>query len=269
MIAPFPTRPDSMSSPVAAPASSAWSYDAIADVYATDMGQSMPFDDVGCYRALAQAHGGCTLELGCGTGRILLELLAAGVDACGADRSLPMLKRLCRDAAARGLTPRVVQMDLRALALRATIDVILLPYSLITYILDRDVAATMLTQLRTLLARDGVLVLDAFVPQPVASFADFRLDYRRPHGEGTLERHKRITANSDGTNRIERRYRLYTGAAPTPRDEFHTDETIRPYAPAELSVLAAAAGLQVDKWIYDYGTRAQCEGARFATAVMR
>jgi SAM-dependent methyltransferase len=256
-----------MSSPESTP--SQWSYDAIADVYATDMGQSMPFDDVACYRALTQANGGRTLELGCGTGRILLELLAAGIDAFGADRSLPMLKRLRRDAASRRLTPRAAQMDLRALALRGTFDTILLPYSLITYITDRDVAATVLTQLRERLARDGVLVLDAFVPQPVASFADFRLDYRRPHGAGTLERHKRITAMSDGTNRIERRYRLYADNATTPTDEFHTDETIRPYGQADLSALAAAAGLQVDKWIFDYGTRAQPEGARFATVLLR
>jgi len=185
-----------------------WSYDAIADVYATDMGQSMPFDDVGCYRAICREQGGSTLELGCGTGRILIELLAAGIDAFGADRSLPMLKRLQRDAAARGLIPRVLQMDLRALALRNIFDCILLPYSLITYLTDERVATGVLGQLRDLLAPGGVLVLDAFVPRPVQSFAEFRLDYRRAHGSGMLERHKRITAHADGTNRIERRYRL-------------------------------------------------------------
>ncbi len=81
------------------------------------MGQSMPFDDVGWYRDLCLQRGGRTLELGCGTGRILLELLAAGIDAIGADRSLPMLRRLRRDAAERGIEARVAQMDLRQLAL--------------------------------------------------------------------------------------------------------------------------------------------------------
>ena len=51
------------------------SYNKIAAVYSTDMGQSMAFDDVGYYRRLCSERGGHTLELGCGTGRILLPLL--------------------------------------------------------------------------------------------------------------------------------------------------------------------------------------------------
>jgi len=245
-----------------------WSYDAIAEVYATDMGKSMPFDDVGCYIALCLAQGGKTLELGCGTGRILLELVASGVDACGADRSLPMLKRLRRDAAARALVAPVAQMDLRALALCGRFDTILLPYSLITYLTDRAVAAGVLRSLRSLLAANGTLVLDAFVPQPVASFTDFRLDYRRAHGVDTLERHKRIAANADGTNRIERRYRLIDASGAL-REEFFTDETIRPYAPRALAELAEACGCEIARWLWDYGSRADEPAARFATAVLR
>jgi SAM-dependent methyltransferase len=122
--------------------STSWSYDAIAEVYATDMGQSMPFDDVGFYRDLCVGQGGTALELGCGTGRILLELLAARVDVCGMDRSLPMLQRLHRDAQPRGLTARVMQGDLRTLPFTASarFTTILLLYSLITYLTDSAAA---------------------------------------------------------------------------------------------------------------------------------
>ncbi len=244
-----------------------WSYDAIANVYATDMGQSMPFDDVGWYRNLCLTRGGRTLELGCGTGRILLELLGAGVDAIGADRSLPMLRRLRRDAAERGIEARVAQMDLRHLALANDFQVILAPYSLITYLTDPKVAVVALRRMRSILARDGRLVIDAFIPRPVESFADFRLDYRRPHGEQMLERHKRITAHADGTNRIERRYRLLAGDGSL-RDEFHTDETIRPYSPDAIAALADAAGLRAERWAFDYGTDGDAANSRFATAVL-
>ena len=243
-----------------------FSYDAIAEVYATDMGQSMPFDDVGWYRRLCMTHGGRALELGCGTGRILLELLAAGVDAIGADRSLPMLQRLRRDAAARGIEARVAQMDLRQLALAGDFQVILAPYSLITYLTEPEVAVAALTRMRSLLARDGRIVLDAFIPQPVESFSDFRLDYRRPHGDQSLERHKRITANADGTNRIERRYRLLA-ADGSLREEFHTDETICPYTPSAIAAHGEAAGLRVESWTFDYGATAGTS-FRFATAVL-
>ncbi|HXR63491.1 MAG TPA: class I SAM-dependent methyltransferase [Rudaea sp.] len=250
-------------------ASSTWSYDAIADVYATDMGQSMPFDDVAWYRSACLQHAGPVLELGCGTGRILLELLAAGIDAIGADRSLPMLQRLLKDAAARNLPAHVVQTDLHAIALSATFGVILAPYSLITYLVDADAAVQVLRRVQRLLAPDGVLAVDAFVPQPVASFADFRLDYRRTHGaRQTLERHKRITVNPDGSNRIERRYRLGTADGGLV-DEFLTEETIRPYTASRISELCALADLVPVSWCFDYGTRETANGARFATGLFR
>jgi len=244
-----------------------FSYDAIAEVYATDMGRSMPFDDVAWYRQQCLARGGRALELGCGTGRILLELLAAGVDAIGVDRSLPMLRQLRRDATGRGIEAGVAQMDLRRLALSGVFQTILAPYSLITYLTNPEIAVTALVQIRSLLAAEGRLVIDAFIPQPVESFADFRLDYRRPHGEQTLERHKRITANADGTNRIERRYRLFA-ADDRLVDEFHTDETIRPYTSAAIAALGEAAGLRIESWTFDYGTIGAASNSRFATAVL-
>ena len=243
-----------------------WSYDAIAEVYATDMGASMPFDDVGFYRALCRRQGGAVLELGCGTGRVLLPLLAAGLDAVGVDRSLPMLQRLRRDAAARGLAaPRVAQMDLRALALRGHFATVLAPYSLVTYLTEPRDLAHFLATARALLAPDGgVLVLDAFIPRDVTAFDDFRLDYRRAHGEGTLERHKRIALHDDGCNTIERRYRVHDADA-TLREEFTTRETIRPYRAATLRETAAAAGFTCRSEVLDYGATADPATARFVS----
>lgn len=245
-----------------------WSYDAIAEVYATDMGRSMPFDDVGWYRAFCREQGGAVLELGCGTGRILVELLAAGLDVTGADRSLPMLQRLRRDAAARGLDANVLQTDLRAVAVRGRFATILLPYSLITYLTDPRVAVDVLAGLRALLTDTGCVVLDAFVPKPVESFADFRLDYRRPHDDGFLERRKRITANDDGTNRIERQYRVLA-TDDTLLQAFDTDETIRPYAPAQLHALAQQAGYVVQREVRDYSDAPPGADLRFVTLILR
>ena len=246
-----------------------WSYDAIADVYATDMGQSMPFDDVGWYRSLCERGRGRILELGCGTGRILIALLRAGLDAVGADRSLPMLRRLRRDGHEFGLRPQLAQMDLTSLALSgASFRTILLPYSLITYVTQAEAARTAMAAIASLLEPGGRIVLDAFAPKAVESFADFRLDYRRPHGTGLLERRKRITANADGTNRIERRYRLLDALGAL-QHEFLTDETIRPYAEHDLLALAADSHLTVDRCSYDYDAWPGSDAPRFVTLVLR
>ncbi|GAF94359.1 unnamed protein product, partial [marine sediment metagenome] len=184
------------------------------------------------------------------------------------DRSLPMLARLREDGQRHTLSPRVAQMDIAAPALRGLFRVVLMPYSLITYLRSAALAQQTVGTLATLLEPGGCLVLDAFVPQPVTSFADFRRDYRREHDGGFLERHKRITANADHTNRIERRYILLdeTGNATS---EFSTDETIRPYRVDELAEFGESAGLSVESTTWDYGAHAEAAAARFATVVLR
>ena len=50
-------------------------------------------DDVELYLRLAEVVGDPILELGCGTGRVLAPLAAAGHRITGIDRSRPMLDR--------------------------------------------------------------------------------------------------------------------------------------------------------------------------------
>ena len=50
--------------------------------------------DVAFYRALAREGGGPVLELGCGTGRVLLEIAGEGFPCTGLDASQHMLARL-------------------------------------------------------------------------------------------------------------------------------------------------------------------------------
>ena len=52
-------------------------------------------------------------------------------------------------------------------------------------------------------------------------------------------------------------------------DEIATDETIRPYHAEELVRFGAAAGLHWEALAWDYGQRAEAEGARFASVILR
>ena len=243
-----------------------WSYDRIADVYAADMGSSMAFDDVGWFRRQCDRHRGRVLELGCGTGRVMLPLLAEGVDIIGIDRSLPMLRRLRAEARSRGLEPAVAQMDLQALALDASFALILAPYSLVTYLPGKDDLNQWTASIAPLLADGGALVLDAFVPRAIRASEDFQPDYARPFGDGTLERAKRVQALSDGRNRIERRYRLIDARGDV-REEFTTVDCIRPRTPEELAEAMERAGLRIEDATWDYGTGQSRDSAQFHTVV--
>ena len=64
------------------------------------------------YLGLAKAARGPVLDIACGTGRILLPCLQAGLDAEGLDLFSGMLARLREKASTLGVEPRLHQADM-------------------------------------------------------------------------------------------------------------------------------------------------------------
>jgi len=112
------------------------------------------------WRAVIERQGGPALDVGCGTGRLLLDYLAAGLDVDGVDNSPEMLA-ICQEKAAEAgldLGGRLFEhsMDVLSLPRRyATIFVPSLSFQLLT---DLDAAKSALTRFRDHLAPGGVLV---------------------------------------------------------------------------------------------------------------
>lgn len=246
----------------------ATAYDRIARFYDVDMAQNMRFDDVAFYAHACARARGKVLEIGCGNGRILLPLLARGFDALGVDASAPMLAELKRKAAIARLPQRAVRADARRLPFAPGFGAIVCAYSLVTYMTTRADLDALLTGCRALLAPDGLVVVDAFVPRPVAPRDEFTLDYRRAFGAFTLVRSKRIRPVDAATNRIERRYELVAGKGQVV-ETIEVAETIRPCAPTELREAVAAAGFTRATEAWDYGTRPNGDGAQFFTLLAR
>jgi len=70
--------------------------------------------DADFYRDLARECGGPVLELGCGTGRVLLEIAAEGIACTGLDVSEAMLEVLRQKAlGAAGAPPRLVRAEMQ------------------------------------------------------------------------------------------------------------------------------------------------------------
>src|SRR6266404_7491436 len=92
--------------------------------------------DKGFYLARARETKGPVLELGCGTGRILVPIAQAGVDITGLDGSPAMLD-LCRvslrDAA---LSNEVVPGDMRNFDLGRKFALITIPFRPFQHLLD-------------------------------------------------------------------------------------------------------------------------------------
>lgn len=121
-------------------------------------------DDVAYYRDCATATEGPVLELGCGTGRIYLALLAAGVDADGLDRSAASLAVLRDTAEARGLTPSVWQADMTAVAVDRDYTLVTCPFNAIQELTTIAQQRALLEAAYDALAPGGTFVFDTFVP---------------------------------------------------------------------------------------------------------
>jgi SAM-dependent methyltransferase len=210
----------------------------------------MACDDVGYYRELCRARGGRSLELGCGTGRILLPLLNSGLQISGIDQSPGMLAELRRLAAEMQLQPEVSLGSLTDFHSDKTCNTILAPYSVVTYLTETAMLDAFFTCARKALASDGMLVIDTFIPRELTSFSEFRLDYRRPHEGGSLQREKRIQKIGD-CNRIERRYTLLDAAGQLQRT-WMTQDLIRPWTEAELIKAAREHDFMLVKKCFDF-----------------
>ncbi len=116
------------------------------------------------YVELAKAARGPVLDVGCGTGRILLPCLQAGVDIEGLDLFAGMLQRLREKAAALGLNPTLHQADMAAFRLPRRFARIMIPFNAFVHILTTEAQLGCLRACREHLQPGGMLVLDTSFP---------------------------------------------------------------------------------------------------------
>lgn len=128
--------------------------------------------DIQGYRRLVRelAPGGPVLELGCGTGRLLIPLARDGHQVVGIDLARPMLRRcaerLARLPASRRAAAVLLQADLRAVPLSGPFPLILCPFNAFMHLYERPDVEAALGEVRRLLAPGGTFVFDVLNPDP-------------------------------------------------------------------------------------------------------
>jgi SAM-dependent methyltransferase len=83
--------------------------------------------DLPLWRELARARSGPVLEIGCGTGRVALDLAREGHAVTGVDNDPPLVEALGERAAASGLGVTALVADARSLDLDAEFALIVIP----------------------------------------------------------------------------------------------------------------------------------------------
>jgi SAM-dependent methyltransferase len=146
-------------------------------------------DDTAFWQAMAAAGDGRpVLELGCGTGRVLVPLARAGVEITGLDLSARMLER-CR-ARIAGEPPEVgervhlVEADMTTFDLGRRFGSIICPFAGFQQLRTVDQQLACLGRCRAHLLPQGRLVLD--LPNPDPAPAEYARD-TLGEGEGVVQ----------------------------------------------------------------------------------
>jgi SAM-dependent methyltransferase len=146
--------PQSSSRPVPQPPSEGWhGWDDYAAFYDWENARTLGRRDVAFWRDVAR-RSGRTLELGCGTGRVLIPLAKAGVPIVGVDRSMPMLA-YARRRLGRLRTPvdaALARADIRSLpAVSGAFDLVIAPYGILqSLVREADLVRTLQSVARVL-----------------------------------------------------------------------------------------------------------------------
>lgn len=124
-------------------------------------GDTSGWEDRASYLDLVRERGEPVLDVGCGTGRLLLDYLAEGLDVDGLEISGEMLA-ICRSkAAAAGLdvTGRLFEQSMEAMDLPRRYRTIIVPSSSFQLVVDPAAAAEALRRFHAHLVPGGTLAL--------------------------------------------------------------------------------------------------------------
>jgi len=111
------------------------------------------------FQEVIAQSGEPVLDVGCGTGRLLLDFLQNGIDIDGMDNSPEMLDRCQQKAAKLGLSPRLYLQTMEMLKLPRKYQTIIVPSSSFQLITEKRTAWQVMRNFRKQLHPGGLLVM--------------------------------------------------------------------------------------------------------------
>lgn len=217
--------------------------------------------DLEFFTAAAVESGGPVLEIGCGTGRVLLPTARTGVAVTGLDASSSMLT-ICRrelsyePAELRGRVT-LVEGDMRNFDLGRTFNLITIPFRPFQHLVTVADQLACLAAVRRHLRPGGRFILDLFNPSlealvaPVMVESAPEAEFEMPDGRKVVRRYRIVSRHrAEQFNRIELIYDISHRDGTTER-RVH-DFNMRYLFRYEAEHLLARAGFELEAVYSDY-----------------
>jgi SAM-dependent methyltransferase len=208
-------------------------------------------EDLAFWGDLARQHGGPVLELGCGSGRVLLYLAREGFEAVGVDSSPGIIalarRRIAKQPSIAGRI-QLLEADFRRLELKKTFPLVIAPFNTFSHLTERADVTAALGTICAHLEPGGALALALPNPIPI---------YSSPPEGLVLERSFRdeergLTVQQFSSLRVDRVAQL--GHITWIYDEIDSagkvvrtpvPMTLRYFFPNEIPLLLELAGLRI------------------------
>jgi len=235
--------------------------DFVAEFY-DHVGPYRDRQDVPFYVGMARESGGPVLEIGCGTGRVLIHTARAGVEVVGLDSSENMLA-LCREKLSREreeVRSRVElsRGDMRRFDFGRTFGLITTPFRPFQHLITVEDQLSCLACVGRHLADGGVFVLDLFNPdlsrlvdEKYMDEQDVEEPFTMPDGRRVTRRHR--WAARDPFNQVQDVELIYYVTHPDGREERLVHAfPFRYLFRFEVEHLLARSGFQVEEVYADF-----------------
>ena len=159
--------------------------------------------DVDFFVEAAREAGSPTLEIGCGTGRVLIPTARAGLDIVGLDASPHMLaicrRRLQEESEAVQRRVELIQADMRYFEIGRRFMLATIPFRPFQHLLTVDDQLSCLAHVHQHLGDGGTLILDIFNPslellvnRPLGEEIGDEPAFTLPDGRRIIRRHKAV-----------------------------------------------------------------------------
>lgn len=231
----------------------------IAEAWDVLRGDTSGWADRSFYREIIRRSGEPVLDVGCGTGRLLLDYLSQGIDSDGVDNSPEMLTLCRRKADDMGLAPNLYEQYMETLDLPRHYRTILIPSSSLSLITCPSDVAQALQRVYDHLQPGGCVAAPLMTfrkegtleGDPLEALeAGWENSATRPEDGTTFRRVSRWRFDpGDGCDHTEDRYQKIIGGEVVAEELHQQSPATRSYTQAEARDLFKRAGF-VDVQLY-------------------